>query len=44
MYAGNYVVNTLLHNSFPNTYLSRYSSDSLDYQWEPHNLVNYQRH
>ena len=26
------VVNTLLHNSFSNKYLSRYSSDFLDYQ------------
>ncbi|XP_023337958.1 uncharacterized protein LOC111708733 [Eurytemora carolleeae] len=30
-----HVVNALLLNSFPNKYLSRYNSDSLDYQWEP---------
>ena len=32
IYRNMYVVNALLHKSFPNKYLSRYKSDSLDYQ------------
>ena len=35
-----YVVNTLLQNSFSNTYLSRYSSVSLRYQcWNPDTIL-----
>ncbi len=36
----------LLHNNFSNTYLSRYNSDSLNYQCQhrAYNSVNYQRH
>ena len=32
IYRNMYAVNALLHKSFPNKYLSRYKSDSLDYQ------------
>ena len=32
IFRSGFVVNALLHNSFSNTYLSRYNSDFLDYQ------------